>query len=1666
MSSPSRGGPRRQSSTISSTSSGNRTIRAGDTSSPISTASGLFAKLTGRRPSTGREAEEELDDEDAEVESPSWGARVSAGPSDYWRRPASPSPVSSDEDGDGDIEGPPSGWRTLSDTPLQAGHDPEQGPSEYWRRPSPTLSPQLLPPRTPSKARPPKFISTPDQVDKAEYEKRLAQILSNGDIGESPVVEEYENGDEGVGFTSPANGIGNGYDAAYRQVLGIDEEKNSIAEDEFGVLEFPVRDDNSDRAPSTSSISFTTPFKGPKSINGNWNGMTPSPAKRTPYLHPTVSRLRSHLRTTSSSTQQSLSSQPPNLAHHRAASHFSQISISRSESFSTVSAAGRPQLATPVDAVTPEKDISKQGPAFTFHPLRQLSSHLFSKKGSGTASPIGRKAGSILGIQEEKDSFGKPTVLDVRGMVAVGTESGWVLVYGFGQELKCLLGSESIAAASGPVTAVTISPDQTYIAVGHATGNIHLYDLKNPSKSARTAAAVTLPQVLSGRKEGHLQQCRILHIGFVGVRHTSIVSGDEEGRAFWWSLGKVMGVESNDVVRMLGSYPEKDASAKPKRPTTLFAVLPLPLGEKSHSTDTFSLSALLTPVKLVIVGMRPSPKTWFRKMRENSGGDLGGLVGCAAWLRSGEVEDQTEKANGNEVPVSDPVLAYSWGSSVRFLRVRTTVDQGEETPGAKDDLIPEFVQGKKYEAPHAVKALLWYDSNVGDESKRVTMIDGNQHVLLITVSEIILLDVRTMLPVETTPLQTRLLTSQDNYAGLGARRARVEAVPESLGGSVRTYRGKLFLLTKTNLQVGTLLSWRDRVLQKVQQGDFLAAIQLALAYYQGKAPGNVIGLSEDKVIRRDEIGARIKELLQASLRWAFSEDRMKDDTHYSSDGRGVDLTSLFEGLATCCIEACEALDDLDYLFDSVYEHFASAGIQSMFLARLEPYVFDGRLNLVPPTIIQALISMHDERSELDLAEAVIWHVDPAYLDINQAITLCEKHGLWDALIHVYTRAMRDYVAPIAKLLGVVREVYQHRQNRPSLVGIGDHEDDQVEHLAPDAYKLYAYLENVLSGLSYPSGNKLSESEGNQAKAEVYGFLFSGSAVAWPLEGQLISTTHDAEPPFPYLTLLLRFDTEAFLHSMDIAFEDSFLNDRFGTINRQSIVNLMLDVMTPDDFHSSDITLLHIFVARNLPKYPQFLHIPPSTLHRILVSLSSDPDQSTREDRQLAAEYLLSAYTPHDENDMLELFEQAGFFRILRTAYKRKGRWADLVTTFLNDPECDDEIFDNLNDIIQSSSTSPTVVETIQEVLPQLFDQSVRRTALLVDHDLPQLHPKAIALLDGLKHKQLAYLRCLLQPSHPDEDGPPIEQTFSTKLDFDARHRYVRLLCQCDPVTLVGFLDERGPSFFDLDRLGNDCAQEGLYEAQLWALDRQGKTKETFDTVARVLGEKGNDLGEALLSSADASGAIHVAMDTLQSVSRMAVRLCREHSTGKIVSPDVEDMWFGVLHEMVDLVHSMPQTPREHGAEVMDTLRSLVQETLASLVSSSSPSLSFPRLFKRLVEASTGGNGNGRAYSEFRTILSGMLDSYRAEGDMLAMTIRLVEADLFVNVDEMVRARQKGWRPGQGVCGVCGEGLFREGKQASGISEGDKDVAVVVLGSGRTLHRGCVRKSGETIVGVT
>jgi vacuolar protein sorting-associated protein 8 len=399
-------------------------------------------------------------------------------------------------------------------------------------------------------------------------------------------------------------------------------------------------------------------------------------------------------------------------------SSFPDVSVSPSH-FSAISRASSISNLPNHDGAYKESQNSSRE-AFRWAVLREIGQQIYFPK-----------ANSVLG------SFhGLPTALSANGLICIGTDRGRVLVFDFKQQLKCVCGVDDaresngiscicllmslLPVSIGPVSALSLSRDHTFLAVGYASGDINLFDVSRPQTPARSVPPTSLAAVASGRKEGHIQGARISSICFVGARHTAIVSTDENGLAFYHSLGKVLFVEATDTLRILGKYPDQVGDMtpsdkvtrsakgsqpsmnggeeviptnhprprpwKPRKGSTILAMTSLPLGNSGHPIEGYNLVALLTSAKLVIVGLKPSPRTWFRRHRETAN-ELSGSSkwrGCLAWFPSIEPNSDsdgvsTSRHSNGKASVKPqhlgtrPILAYSWDRTLCLLRVSETI---------------------------------------------------------------------------------------------------------------------------------------------------------------------------------------------------------------------------------------------------------------------------------------------------------------------------------------------------------------------------------------------------------------------------------------------------------------------------------------------------------------------------------------------------------------------------------------------------------------------------------------------------------------------------------------------------------------------------------------------------------------------------------------------------------------------------------------------------------------------------------------------------------------------------------------------------------------------------------------------------------------------------------
>lgn len=396
--------------------------------------------------------------------------------------------------------------------------------------------------------------------------------------------------------------------------------------------------------------------------------------------------------------------------------------------------------------------------------------------------------------------------------MAVGCATGVTVVFDMSQRQRCVCGVISHDA----VTALAINRDATYLGVGLASGHVYLYDMFQANEPARHVAPIDPAVVVHGKGEGHLAKVPITHLDFVGARKTALMSTDARGLCFYHSLGRMLGMESKDTLRLYGQY---DAVAS----IPIHAAASLPLGTTRHVSDDHQFTALLLPQKLLLIGLQPSARTWYRVMAHASS-DTAAL----AWLPTTHTDTN----------VHHPMLAYAFGEALCVLHlgaVRVKPRTAEERPTTGLRITEEELGA----APHPIVHLQWIH---------------RQLLLVITTQTWHLYDMRYHSFTEWQPHDPLVV------------------VPGKPLPMMRVWRSKAFVLAQGTVYVGDFIAWDARLSQLEADHEYVQALAHALTLYAGSALGSGIGLPNEPDAQKAVVAQRIERIQCEAVRHFDSLD--------------------------------------------------------------------------------------------------------------------------------------------------------------------------------------------------------------------------------------------------------------------------------------------------------------------------------------------------------------------------------------------------------------------------------------------------------------------------------------------------------------------------------------------------------------------------------------------------------------------------------------------------------------------------------------------------------------------------------------------------------------------------------------------------------------------------
>ena len=694
----------------------------------------------------------------------------------------------------------------------------------------------------------------------------------------------------------------------------------------------------------------------------------------------------------------------------------------------------------------------------------------------------------------------------------------------------------------------------------------------------------------------------VLHVKFTDDPTKAIMSNGT-GSVFLMSFKRPMGVRVCDSkVIFSGSKGE------------VVCVEPLIISNKisNHILNSYNpyLIAMATLTKVFIISLRPKIAVIFSYL----------LKGNVSTLPVISWQFIKLQVNQNNQVLLEPVIVFGRDSKIVFALVDTSNVESTSVRILKT-----------LNLCYSLTNLVWFNS------KTIAVSDQMENLRL--------LDIQTEEIVETLDLEpVQLVYATSAFKGImneiGVSAALNAASSFACYYSMTMAFDQLLVLGQESLHVFVIRTWSERVNVYRKQKLYLPAISLCRQIYQGtsKALVGPLGPQKSYLVQSTE-----KLLLEyTSLLLASSPQQANEDGRKAYFGNSIPFI-----VDTCCLMKIR-----DILSD-VYTHFERESTAKLvFLSTVQSYILGGSITKISPFILKDLVNQNIELDQISVIQDLILKLDIETIDIDQIVKLSWQHKLFDAIIYLYNRAMRNYSVPLEELTDFLRN---KDPNNRELVN-----------------KILLYLACCMTGRDITYGD-VPESLQKNAKIQAWKFLLFDQ----PNSGSY-------KDRFPNSKLLLLQDTREFLNVLSITFGEPEFTSAEGQRVRQRIIDMIMLLIEKceDEFSSGQLGSVYIFLARELMK--SSLNLEGEVFNQIVSYLTTTrPELSgTKMERErVITELIISGVFDLHDTDLEEKLLNACFYSVLEFIYEKRGEYHKMLRCFCQISERNKVIFRFIRSIL-------------------------------------------------------------------------------------------------------------------------------------------------------------------------------------------------------------------------------------------------------------------------------------------------------------------------------------------------------------------------------------------------
>ncbi|XP_055608926.1 vacuolar protein sorting-associated protein 8 homolog [Uranotaenia lowii] len=723
---------------------------------------------------------------------------------------------------------------------------------------------------------------------------------------------------------------------------------------------------------------------------------------------------------------------------------------------------------------------------------------------------------------------------------------------------------------------------------------------------------------------------------------------------------------------------------------------------------------------------------------------------------------------------------------------------------------------------------------------------------------------------------------------------------------------QLYLLAGKSLHGVSARAWSDRIsyLTSMQRWD--EAIELAI---EGWRAAN--GRHRRSAVAKERILRMFDEYLNATRKMP---------------------EQCLEGIVACLIE----INEKDLLWQDLYDRLPNPDYYLTIIAR---HIENDELNTIAPAVAQVLCDYFWRKGYTARLENLILKLDWQCLDLHQVLTICRKEKLYRAQMYLNTKALTDYAVSLTDLIPLIQ---------PDGIEAND------SHLGNC---LLVYISSCLAGRGYPTGEIAPEMVAT-VKHEVLRCITVIHSKNAP-EGEL---------PYPYLRTLLDFDTRETLNVISLAFQEKEFNGELGLSQRQRIINILLEILTPEHARWSQIGSLLNFIAQQIAS--RQLPEDDLLLERVVTYLTRQSEETTgpeisrrehSEQEQTWLELLRSNCLSHiPDEELLRISRQSRCFRVTEYILDKLGLFEDIFDCYLLDEFRHIELFSYI--VQYSEDERRQVLPLVLKNFHKLLDINCVETARVITEQFMRHLNKFLQLLEDSAEKLFFFLRQLLR--------------LSIQLETRDCEKYLELLCQYQPDEVIDFL--KSNDSYRLDFAVSTIRSHGMSSALIYLYEKQGDFQAAYSVAIDALKDATEDSAE--MCAIQVSGLCSRASSVLSEAER-------------------EELWFSLLKIVLS--------------------RSDLTQITKNILHSASEFVDLAKLVQLVL---TSGTKTGN-FGDIKHVLIGMLSNSAYETVLLQTTSSILGRDLHSILAKERRQARKGLCVKSIKCTICRAKLYNASKDA-------------------------------------